>query len=328
MIKEVSNNIYQCEIPLPENPLKILNSYMIIDKNEALIIDTGFNHPASKEVFFRCVETLGINLRKTRVLITHLHADHSGLTYDLYQRGCEILMSEGDGNATLNLLKESTWRKLKEQMKSYGIDVENDFFDEHPGKKYAPAGDFPFTKVKEGGILEIGPYRLKVIFVPGHTPDMINLYDEKYQIYFSADHVLASITPNIGYWGPEHPGVLKQYIDSLNKILPLRVNEMYPSHRVIIKDHKKRIHELKKHHRRRLNEVKSIILQGTVEMTIEEIAAGMSWKIPFDSWKDFPPAQKAFALGEAMSHVEYLIENKEIRHWSHIDDVLVKQESE
>lgn len=42
MAKQIAENLWQLEIPLEGNPLKTLNSYLILDEERSLLIDTGF----------------------------------------------------------------------------------------------------------------------------------------------------------------------------------------------------------------------------------------------------------------------------------------------
>ena len=60
------------------------------------------------------------------------------------------------------------------------------------------------------------------------------------------------------------------------------------------------------HHRRRLEEVLTI-LEGR-SMTAFEVASRMTWDLRYESWNDFPVAQRWFATGEAISHLRYLEE--------------------
>ena len=43
------------------------------------------------------------------------------------------------------------------------------------------------------------------------------------------------------------------------------------------------------------------------------LAGHMTWKIRASSWEDFPVAQKWFAVGECMSHLERLMALGQIR---------------
>ena len=58
MIEQIYPHIYSNPIPLPKNPLKALNSYIIVSPERNLIIDTGFNQPECIEAFFGGVAEL------------------------------------------------------------------------------------------------------------------------------------------------------------------------------------------------------------------------------------------------------------------------------
>ena len=78
MAIEVYPNIFKVEIPLPNNPLRSLNSYIIKSENRNLIIDTGFNIKECKDALMKGIEETKIDLKKTDLLVTHLHSDHAG----------------------------------------------------------------------------------------------------------------------------------------------------------------------------------------------------------------------------------------------------------
>ena len=52
MVTEVAENIYRIGIPLPENPLRELNSYFVrgAQGKRNLLVDTGFRRPECREV--------------------------------------------------------------------------------------------------------------------------------------------------------------------------------------------------------------------------------------------------------------------------------------
>ena len=86
---------------------------------------------------------------------------------------------------------------------------------------------------------------------------------------------------------------------------------MLPGHRSLIRDPIKRIDELKTHHRRRLDEVLTIL--DSEPANAYGVASQMNWDIEADSWEDFPLTQKWFATGEAIAHLRYLEEKEAIR---------------
>lgn len=72
-------DIYEIRVELPDNPLQYLNSYVIKGKTRNLVIDTGFNRPACRASLCAGLHALDIDLQKTDLFLTHLHADHTGL---------------------------------------------------------------------------------------------------------------------------------------------------------------------------------------------------------------------------------------------------------
>ena len=73
-----------------------------------------------------------------------------------------------------------------------------------------------------------------------------------------------------------------------------------------------RIDELLAHHDRRLREVLRLAAEYP-HSTAYEIAPHMTWSMRANPGKNFPPTQKWFALGETLSHVEYLMDKGLLR---------------
>ena len=66
-----------------------------------------------------------------------------------------------------------------------------------------------------------------------------------------------------------------------------------------------RVDALLEHHARRLDEL-TAILRARPGSTAYEAAAHMTWNIRSRSWDDFPLAQKWFAVGECIAHLDHL----------------------
>jgi glyoxylase-like metal-dependent hydrolase (beta-lactamase superfamily II) len=89
MTEEIAANIYKIEIPLPNSPLKFINSYVIRSPERNLIIDTGMNREECMNAMKAGLQELGVDLRKTDLFISHYHVDHLGLAPKLITaRGC------------------------------------------------------------------------------------------------------------------------------------------------------------------------------------------------------------------------------------------------
>lgn len=304
MLREVYKNIYQKEIPLPNNPLKILHSYIIVSDDRNLIIDTGFNREECRQALMSALDELNIDLDKTDLFITHLHSDHSGLAAELNREGMKVYIGEIDGKIINDMTDESYWEKFNGYNKLFDLDKYDMSYKTNPGYRYAPKHPLKYEPLKEGDRLTVGEYSFEIIDIPGHTLGHIGLYDKDHKIFFGGDHVLNRITPNISFRGFEY-NILDTYLKSLKKVQEMDIDYIFSSHRKIVESHRERIDELYNHHEDRLREVTYIINED--EKTVSEVASKMHWDFKADTWEDFPNPQKWFATAEAMSHLEHLV---------------------
>ncbi|MCC5912415.1 MAG: MBL fold metallo-hydrolase [Clostridiaceae bacterium] len=301
---KVYHDIYRNEIQLPKNPLKVLNSYIILGEDRNLIIDTGFNSEECKASFMAGLKELDVDLSKTDLFITHLHADHSGLAATLNKEGMTVYTSKKDGEMINEMSSEAYWEKFESYKKIFDLEKDHVSFDDHPGYKYCTKEPIAFTALQEGDILQIGDYSFDVVDIPGHTPGQIGLYEGKHKLFFCGDHILDRITPNIAFWEFDEDS-LGTYFKSLKKVKQYEVEHLFTAHREPVKDYRRRVEELYEHHQKRLKEIIGVMESG--KETVRDIAANMHWELRYDRWEDFPNPQKWFAAGEAMSHLEHLV---------------------
>jgi len=316
MIEDILPNLYKIELPLPKNPLKSINSYVIRGKDRNLIIDTGMNRPECKEVLFPALKELAIDLQRTDLFVTHLHADHFGLTGDLATDTSKCYLGHADAAIVKGVRH---WEEFLNffTLNGFPESVLKESLSKHPGVIYSPSRLVEITPVDDGQIIEAGDFELECIETPGHSPGHMCLYDAKKKVFFSGDHILFDITPNISYW-PEMKDALRSYLASLDKVSKLDVTRVLPAHRKPWHNHLERIEELKKHHRHRLDEVIAALAEG--DMTAYEVAPYITWNIEYTDWDEFPIAQKFFAVGETVAHLHYLENDGAIKR--HSDDGL------
>ncbi len=308
MAEKIAESLYRIQIPLPKNPLKYLNSYVIIG-SRALIIDTGFNLDICYQEIRKGLEEIGVDLSRVDIFATHLHADHLGLAGRLSD---EIYISKIDAEiAVESVLHPEYWDNLAEFYRKNGFPPgEAEKVSKiHPAVKYSPKV-IQFNFLKEGDVLEYGDFRLEVLHTPGHTPGHLCLYESDKKILFSGDHILFDITPNITHW-EAFDDSLGDYLRSLDKIYELEVEKTLPGHRNFYGNHRKRIEELKDHHRRRLEEALNAVKSGY--RTAWEIAQRITWDLDYEDWNELPTMQKWFAVGETIAHLNYLEKRKIVR---------------
>ncbi|HPK54485.1 MAG TPA: MBL fold metallo-hydrolase [Smithellaceae bacterium] len=309
MIEQVFPDIFRMEIPLPHNPLKAVNSYVIKGDRRFLIIDTGMNRPECRQAMDEGLAELSVDLKKTDFFVTHLHADHLGLVVDLASVSAEIYFNHPDERIMKN---PHHWDNLRctALINGFSREEADSALQKHPGRKYFKQGALNYTLLREGDHITIGRYDFRCIETPGHTSGHLCLYEAKEKLFFSGDHILEDITPNIAMWAADG-NPLQEYMDSLDKIDGLDIRLVFPGHRRIFSGHRKRIAELKKHHQARAEEILVILRNGG--LNAYQVASQMTWDIDCKRWEDFPVPQKWFAAGEALSHLQYLLAGNKLR---------------
>ena len=318
MIEEIVPNLYRVEIPLPKSPLKWLNSYIIRGEDRFLIIDTGFNREECLKAMNESLQKLNVDLEKTDIFITHLHVDHIGLADALSRKNTRIYFNEPEAKQVNNLYDEPEkhWQAIVDVYIANGFAAEGAklALGSHPAHKFGMKRRIDFTIVKDGDMLNIGDFNFRCVATPGHSPGHTCLYEADKKILVAGDLILFDITPNITHW-LQMQDALGFYLESLDKVGALDVKLVLTGHRRLVHDLKGRIHELKEHHRQRLDEVLKALSEG--EKTVLEIAPLIKWDITAKTWEAFPSQQKWFAFGETLAHVRYLEIRGKVRRITH-----------
>ena len=110
MAQQIAKDLWKLDIPLVGNPLKNLNSYLILGER-SLLIDTGFRQQPCMEAMERQLTELGVDRDNMDIFLTHLHSDHSGLAPELIRPGCKIYFGALDGKRlTTNQRNPAFWR--------------------------------------------------------------------------------------------------------------------------------------------------------------------------------------------------------------------------
>lgn len=309
MYEEVLPDFFRIGVPLPNNPLRELNAYLVRGASRNLLIDNGFNTRESAEALNEALEELEVNLIDTDFFLTHLHSDHNGLTSSLLRSPfSKVMCSKEDGDRINRFITDDTyWPLMMSGLVRHGFSEAEMrlLFDTHPGKIYASADPLPISHVEDGDSIRYGRYEFTVVEVPGHTPGHVSLFEATTGIYVAGDHILGRISPNITRWDGVDDS-LGDYLKSLDKAALLPIRRTLPGHRHIIDDTAGRIRELKEHHARRLDEIIGILSeQGRLQAY--EVAARMRWSLRGIAWREFPVQQKCFATGEALAHLTHLV---------------------
>ncbi len=301
-------DIFLLHVPLPNNPLRNLNCYLVKDGDDALIIDTGFNVPECKEALLHELEKFQLNWDRTHLFLTHFHSDHVGLAPVLMKdKPGNIYMSEADHTHFIGYIGTKYAEHfdpifLKEGFSQEHIDY---LHSNNVTVQFGPDRTFPAVHLHDLDTIQVGKYNFQCVITPGHTPGHMCLYLEEQKLLFASDHILFDITPNITYW-LDLDNSLHAYLMSLVKIHNFDVETIFVGHRNNNENMYKRIDELIEHHYKRLTQTLELVDANPLTHGTK-IASLMKWSMRGKHWDDFPVTQRWFAVGETLSHLDYFI---------------------
>lgn len=140
------------------------NTYLLADESgQCAIIDPGCSNERERRQLDETIQAHA--LKPVLLLNTHCHIDH----FPGNKHVCD----------TYGLLPQ--FHELEYEVMLRALDY-RDFFGFHcePSPK-------PEVYLKEGDIVELGSYRLHVLFTPGHSPGSISFYDKESGLLFGGD---------------------------------------------------------------------------------------------------------------------------------------------
>ncbi len=312
--------VHQLKIPIPDNPLGYLNSYLVQGDKGCLLIDTGWN---TDEAFRRLEEqlrSLGLYFRDiSLIVITHVHPDHYGLAGRIKQ----ISPTRFAFHLWEKALIESRYiqvdelgAKIGQFLRSHGIPEE---IAAPLQRASLPALDFvtvawPDEVLYGGETLTFGEFQLEVLWTPGHSPGHVCLYEPAKKLFFAGDHVLPSITPNVSYHLQSGSNPLGDYLNSLQQIKRLPVDLVLPAHEDVFDNMESRIEEITRHHHERKEQILNLL--GADPTTAYEIAMRLPWNVPGARWTGMSPLLQRFAVMETIAHLELMRMQAQVKRFT------------
>jgi glyoxylase-like metal-dependent hydrolase (beta-lactamase superfamily II) len=226
----------------------------------------------------------------------------------------KLLVSAKESQATRLMTSESHLEREVHLYEDAGIPTEilEQMFRATPSHLYSEIYEElrrPSKSLRSGGEISIGEYSFRTVWTPGHSPGHICLYEQERRFLIAGDHILLTITPHVTRWR-EEGNPLAEYLTSLEKVGKLDVDVVLPGHGELFNDHRKRIAELKGHHKSRVTEILSEL--QTQRLTAYQVASRIHWDVDFSSWDKFPAFQKFLAVGETLAHLKFLEEQNQV----------------
>ena len=320
-MKEIPG-IHRLKIPIPETSLQYVNVYLIEGSNGYLLVDTGWDNSTAFNSLKRQLDEIGIAFKDiSKILVTHIHPDHYGLVGRLKQlSGAEFALSDQEQKMIdaryINM--DDLLQRTADLLQMNGVPAR-----ELPGLQKASlpvaryvAPTYPDVVLHDGETYSNGVFNFQIIWTPGHCLGHVCLYEPTRKILFSGDHILPTISPNIGLHPQSGENPLGDFIDSLNKIEQLAIELILPGHENPFTGIKSRIKKLMQHHNQRCSEILETMEAKT--KTAYQIAKGITWlpDIGGVSLQNLPPLHKRLAILETLSHLEFMRANGEVDKFS------------
>lgn len=226
MVTQVSPNLYRIPVPLPGNPLKNLNAYLIRGHRN-LLVDTGFRQEECRTALKAGLAELGVDMANTDIFLTHLHSDHAGLAPELLRPTSRLFIGDVDRQrlpGQIPSTDNARWGEFDALMAAQGFPLEllNQLTHTNPARVLAPLPCDRYEGVFDGDTFDYGGYHFQALDTPGHTPGHMVLWEEHHGILLLGDHILFDITPNITAW-PGYQNPLGGYLRSLERVRKLPV---------------------------------------------------------------------------------------------------------
>jgi glyoxylase-like metal-dependent hydrolase (beta-lactamase superfamily II) len=318
---EVAPGILWARLALPFL-LDHVNIYFVDDGDGWALIDTGLGNKKTLAAWQPLLDTVLTDRPLTRIIATHFHPDHVGAAGFLLQRfNVPLYMSATEYLQSLNLHLDPGALEAEHYRRFYldhGLDAATTQLVVTGGHNYLRlmSGLSPtYHRVVAGDTLRIGGREFDVFTGGGHSPEEIMMVCRADKLFFSADQVLAKISPNVSVVAIDPEGdPLGMYVRSLNA-LSRDVDDdvlVLPGHNLPFYGLHTRIGELISHHHSRCDR----ILRAC--RTESKSAAEL---IPFVFSRQLDPHQMGFAFGEVLAHVNYMLRRGTLKQSKDADGV-------
>ena len=305
IVTEIAADIYSLRLPMPMG-LDHINVYLIKETNRIALVDCGLDLPDSWEALEKGFATLGLHPDQlTDIFVTHSHPDHIGQLHRLRKIAphARLFMHriEYDNMLQRNTKNEVAMRAMQGWLDRNGM-------VELTSSRLMRSGFEKVPDIRPGDTMLDGGERIKleptdasqeweILWTPGHTAGHFVLFSQERGLLLSGDHLLTSISSNIGKYPGSTEDPLGDFISSLEAISRLEVNTVLPAHGIPFTNHRERISHLINHHHHRLGKIYATLECGP------RTAAEVVQQIWGDRVEGF---HRYLALIEALSHLERL----------------------
>ncbi|MGK2958085.1 MAG: MBL fold metallo-hydrolase [Acidimicrobiales bacterium] len=297
-VTEVAPGVLRLQLPIQMPGLGHVNTYALIDKRGAALVDPGMPGPANWKALRQQLHKADLGVKDVHtVIITHSHPDHFGgaarlakesgaqvVTHEAFQTlwydsdhdhddSSDADVKAGDDDVDFEALNAkgatgSVTRRKPWDSSAWG------------GGEFKPPGMkglmFRFAqplmkrrfqvpeanrKLCNGDVINLAGREWIAVHTPGHTLDHLCLWDPTEGVFLSGDHVLPTITPHIAGLG-EGADTLALFVSSLDRVTEIEgVKHVLPAHGHPFVDLAGRANEIRCHHDARMDKLREVSIE-------------------------------------------------------------------
>lgn len=313
-VVEVAPGVLWLRLALPF-ALDHVNIYLIEDGAGWAVLDTGLGDTVTRDIWERVIAEELRGRALTRVIVTHFHPDHAGQAGWLCERyGLPLLMPRTEYLFAMMLQSPNNPEALNSPahrgfFRRHGLGEESTealIGRGHAYLRMTTGMPTSYLRLLAGGTIDIGRRRFEVFTGGGHAPEQAMLLCREDKLFFSADQVLARISPNVSVWAWEPAAdPLREFLASLGD-LRIKIPDdvlVLPAHNLPFRGLHTRVDELIRHHDERCGRIADAC---ATPRTAAEI-------VPVLFARAMDAHQTGFAFGEVLAHINYMLGRGELR---------------
>jgi len=324
-VTAVAPGLRWLRMPLPF-ALDHINLWLLDDEIDGRagwsLIDCGAATEATRAAWEQLIDGAMAGRPLLRVLATHCHPDHVGLSGWLCERFDAPFWTSAAEFAFARMMAAALpgvdGPSAIPHFQRHGL-VDAGMLEQMASRKnyypsLVPAVPSSYTRLQDGQEVRIGGVAWRVITGFGHSPEHVSLYSAARNVLVSGDMVLPRISTNVSVFAVEPEGnPLQLFLDSLGKFADLPDDVLVlPSHGKPFRGLHTRIAQLHAHHAARLDEVRAACVTPQSAVDI----------VPIMFRRQLDAHQLSFALGEALAHLHTLWYQGHLRRVTGADGVI------
>ena len=179
------------------------NAYLVRGSSRTILIDIGLS--SNFAYLQQCLDHVGCALDEIDMLVlSHEHLDHVGAAYHL--NGRSIIAAHR--LAANKIMLRDDFSMLRKMFNEPNMPINVDLW------------------LEEGNLIDLGNFRLNVMYTPGHTSACISLFDQDQGLLFAAD----TLMPGGVMGGVFGSGSISDYIQSLERLKGLNSKILLSGH--------------------------------------------------------------------------------------------------